>query len=53
MCLKGEDVCVAYFNWDFPDRCNKLLSQLSHKVGAEFKTANKLVLGKRQGAACH
>ena len=40
-------------NWDFPYGCKKLLSQLTHKVGAEVKMGNNMVVVKRHGAACH
>ena len=41
-------------NWDFPDDVRlKLLSQLTHKVGAEPKMRNNVVVVKGHGAACN
>ena len=40
-------------NWDFPDGCKKLLSQLALKVGSELKMGNNVTVLKRHGAACN
>ena len=40
-------------NWHFGDGCKMLLSQLTHKVGAELEMGDNMVVVKRHGAACH
>ena len=38
---------------DFPYGCKKLLSQLTHKVGAELNMGNTMVVAKGHSAALH